>query len=118
LHETLPAKAFSLSEGGIFHIALPDGESATMRNEIRKAHGRIPAGVLDDKRLRPYKRLASSVMGLAFNDAEKKTGSAPECIAARRFLCSDSWLLQLWCHWLNIHPDRIRAEAESRGWSE
>ena len=89
-----------------------------MWTEILTARGRIPAGVPDDKRLRPYKRLASSVMGLAFNDAEKKACSAPECIAARRFLCSDSWLLQLWCRWLNIHPDRIRAEAESRGWSE
>jgi hypothetical protein len=89
-----------------------------MIKEIHRARGRIPTGVSDDKRLRPYKRLASSVMGLAFNDAEKKACSALDCIAARRFLCSDSWLLRLWCRWLDIHPDRIRAEAGRRGWSE
>lgn len=89
-----------------------------MSNGILRARGRILAGVPDDKRLGPYKRLASSVMGLAFNDAEKKACSALECIAARRFLSGDTWLLQLWCRWLNIHPDRIRAAAGRRGWSE
>ncbi len=39
-------------------------------------------------------------------------------MAARRFLSGDTWLLQLWCRWLNIHPDRIRAAAGRRGWSE
>jgi hypothetical protein len=85
---------------------------------ILRGRSRIPTGVPDDKRLKPYKHLASSVMGLAFNDAEKKACSALECIAARRFLSGDTWLLRLWCLWLDIHPDRIRAEAGRRGWSE
>ncbi|HET7853608.1 MAG TPA: hypothetical protein VFM04_04030 [Candidatus Methylomirabilis sp.] len=85
---------------------------------ILRGRSRIATGVPDDKRLKPYKHLASSVMGLAFNDAEKKACSALECVAARRFLCSDSWLLRLWCLWLDIHPDRIRAEAGRRGWSK
>ena len=66
----------------------------------------------------PYKHLASSVIELAFHDAELKTCSAAESMAARRFLSGDTWLLQLWCRWLNIHPDRIRAAAGRRGWSE
>jgi len=89
-----------------------------MIKEVMRARGRMPAGLPDDKRLKPYKRLASSVIGLAFHDAERKTGSAAESIAARRFLSGDTWLLRLWCRWVNIHPDRIRAEAGRRGWSE
>lgn len=89
-----------------------------MMKEILQAHGRILAGLSDDKRLKPYRRLAFSVIERAFHDAEKKTCSAEDSIAARRFLSGDSWLLRLWCGWINIHPDRIRAEAKNRGWGE
>ncbi len=89
-----------------------------MIKEILRARGRMPAGVPDDKRLKPYKHLASSVIELAFHDAQQKTCSAAESMAARRFLRGDTWLLRLWCRWLDIHPDRIRAEAGRRGWSE
>lgn len=85
---------------------------------ILRARSRIPTGVPDDKRLKPYKHLASSVIELAFHDAEQKTCSAVESMAARRFLSGNTWLLQLWCLWLDIHPDRIRAVAARRGWSE
>lgn len=89
-----------------------------MMNEILETHGRILAGLSDDKRLNPYRRLASSVIERAFHDAEQKTCSPEDSLAARRFLSGDSWLLRLWCRWLNIHPDRIRAEAASRGWGD
>jgi hypothetical protein len=86
--------------------------------ELLRVQGRMPAGVPDDKRLKPYKRLASSVMELAFTDAEKQASSTDNCGEARRFLCGNSQLLHLWCRWLNIHPDRIRAAAQNRGWSK
>jgi len=89
-----------------------------MTKGILRGRSPIPTGVPDDKRLKPYKHLASSVIELAFHDAELKTCSAAESMAARRFLSGDTWLLQLWCRWLDIHPDRIRAAAGRRGWSE
>jgi hypothetical protein len=85
-----------------------------MMHEIIKAHVRIPDILPDEKDLSAYKRLAASVILFAFNDAQKTSGD--DYINARRFLCGDSWSLRLWCRWLNVHPDWIRAEAGNRGW--
>lgn len=72
----------------------------------------------DGKDLSAYKRLALAVMNLAFHDAEKTASTEQACIDARRFLSRDSSLLRLWCGWLSINPDLVRAKAESRGWWE
>jgi len=82
-----------------------------MRHERITPHVHVP----DGRDFRSYKRLASSVLTLAFADAERGP-RWEECSAARRFLCGDSELLRLWCHWLNVHPDWIRAEVRNRGW--
>lgn len=95
-------------------IDVPDQVFVPMMHEIIRVH--VPHVLPDEKDLSAYKRLASSVIMLAINDAEKKPCSGDDCIKARRFLCGDSWALRLWCRWLNVHPDWIRAHARSRGW--
>lgn len=87
-----------------------------MMQLITKAHVHIPNVLPDERDLSAYKRLAASVIVLAFHDAQKEPCLANECIDARRFLCGDRWPLRFWCRWLNVHPDWIRAEARSRGW--
>ncbi len=82
-----------------------------MKVERITAHVHVP----DGRDFQSYKRLASSVLNLAFADGERGPCGA-ECSDARRFLCEDSELLRLWCRWLNVHPDWIRAEARNRGW--
>ncbi len=87
-----------------------------MMHQIIKAHVHTPDVLPGERDSSAYKRLASSVIRLAFHDAQKKPCSGDDCMDARRFLCGESWALRFWCHWLNVHPDRIRAEAQSRGW--
>jgi hypothetical protein len=97
-------------------IDMPDQEFVTMMHEISRAHVHVPNVLPDERDLSAYKRLASSVIILALNDAQKEPCSGDDCLKARRFLCGDSRALRLWCRWLNVHPDWIRAEAQKRGW--
>lgn len=97
-------------------IDMPDQEFVAMVDEISRARVHVPNVLPDERDLTAYKRLASSVITLAFNDGQKEPCSGDDCIKARRFLCGDSWGLRLWCRWLNVHPDWIRGEARRRGW--
>jgi hypothetical protein len=97
-------------------IEIANQEFVAMMPETFKVHVRIPDVLPDARDLQAYKRLASSVIRLAFNDGQKEPCSGDDCIKARRFLCGDSWALRLWSRWLNVHPDWIRAEAQERGW--
>ena len=85
-------------------------------DQLTKARVPLPNVLPDERDLSAYKRLALAVMSLAFHDAQKEACSQEACSDARRFLSRDSSLLRLWCRWLSINPDRVRAEADSRGW--
>lgn len=109
-----PGRAFRFLGVNPLRIQLPKQESPIDR--MINSWVSLPTTLPDARDLTAYKRLALAVMNLAFHDAQEGACSEQACIDARKFLLRDSSLLRLWCRWLSINPDRVRTEAESRGW--
>lgn len=111
-----PGRAVYFSGDSTLRIEFP--QQGSLIDQLTKSRFPLPTTLPDDRDFSAYKRLALAVMSLAFHDAEKGGCTEEACVAARRFLSRDSSLLRLWCRWLSINPDRVLAEAESRGWWE
>lgn len=63
-------------------------------------------GVPPDEKTVPYKRLAASILCLAFRDLHNGQKGLPRDTAVN-FVCRDNPMLRLWCGWLNFDPSYI-----------
>lgn len=81
-----------------------------MRRGVQPNTG-VPDVLPDGAQIIPYKKLAASVLCLAFRDIHNgRQGLTRD--SAVHFVCHNNPMLQFWCRWLNFDPDYVIGKAK------